>query len=172
MTRQCGTCTLCCKLIPVADINKPANTRCRHQRMTGCKIYSTRPNACRLWNCRWLVEAEATADLSRPDRSHYVIDVMPDYVRLRNKETGAFDELPVLQVWCDPAYPQAHRDPALRDYLDAKGIAALVRYGNDAAMLIAPPSVNKGGTWFESVPTPPSEEQHSFADVQRVLEGD
>ena len=32
MNRTCGGCTLRCKLLPVRELKKLANTRCQHQR--------------------------------------------------------------------------------------------------------------------------------------------
>ena len=69
----------------VRSLGKPARQRCKHQRHhKGCAVYRKRgfPPGCGAWNCRWLVE-DVTDGLSRPDRSHYVLDVMPDYVTLR-----------------------------------------------------------------------------------------
>ena len=61
--RNCGDCQLCCKLVPTKEINKPANTRCKHQKVgKGCGIYAQRPFSCMVWNCRWLVNDD-TADL-------------------------------------------------------------------------------------------------------------
>lgn len=69
--------------------------------------------------------------MSRPDRTHYVIDVMPDFITLVYDETGALTNVEVVQIWVDPSYPDAHRDPALRAYIERRGeegIAAIVRY--------------------------------------------
>ncbi len=86
--RKCGDCSLCCKLLPMPELAKPANKRCKHQRYgKGCAIYARRPDSCRTWSCRWLL-GEGTDDLPRPDRSHYVIDPMPDFVRMVNKDSG------------------------------------------------------------------------------------
>jgi len=41
MNRTCGGCTLCCKLLPVRELKKPANTRCQHQRAEICKNLAT-----------------------------------------------------------------------------------------------------------------------------------
>jgi hypothetical protein len=40
--RSCGTCSLCCKLPYVAELNKPINTWCPHARPGhgGCSIYA------------------------------------------------------------------------------------------------------------------------------------
>jgi hypothetical protein len=96
------------------------------------------PPCCHFWNCRWLVNDD-TADLSRPDRAHYVIDLLPDYVTVIDNETGEKTNVEVIQIWCDPKYPDAHRDPALRRYLErraAEGKMALVRYNQKDAFTI------------------------------------
>ena len=76
MTRQCGDCQLCCKLLPVPPLEKKAGQRCQHQKFgKGCTVYHSRagmPMECSIWNCRWLVNDDAD-ELSRPDRVHYVI---------------------------------------------------------------------------------------------------
>jgi hypothetical protein len=78
MNRQCGDCQLCCKLLPIQELNKAAGDRCQHQRHgIGCNIYPNRPNCCQLWNCRWLAGDNTGA---RPDHAHYVVDIMPDYI--------------------------------------------------------------------------------------------
>ena len=158
--RTCGGCTACCKLLPMqaqavdryrttiealvaaglmqasvlydsmADFNKPAGQPCPHQRFKkGCAVYERRPFGCRVWNCRWLSEDD-TADLSRPDRSHVVVDISPDFVKGDNELI-----IPVIQIWCDPGYRDAYKDPALQAYLirrAAEGYAALIRYNGEA----------------------------------------
>jgi hypothetical protein len=53
--RQCGTCTLCCKVLEVTALNKPVNTVCKHiQAGGGCEIYHQRPRECRTFSCAWL----------------------------------------------------------------------------------------------------------------------
>jgi hypothetical protein len=93
-----------------------------------------------------------TAELSRPDRSHYVLDIMPDFVTLRNDETGDLQHIQVVQIWVDPRYPDAHRDPALRAYLERRGqdnVAGLVRWDNQLGMAIFPPAMSSNGQWNE-----------------------
>ena len=147
--RECGTCTLCCRLLPIKALGKPANTRCEHQRhSTGCKIYSTRPTECRLWSCRWLVEND-TADLRRPDRSRYVIDLMPDFIILQLP--GEPDrQIEVVQIWVDPNDRDAWRDPPLLDYLKRRaqeGIAGLIRYGSKEGITVFAPAMAADGQW-------------------------
>lgn len=198
--RQCGDCQLCCKLLPmsagvrfapatvemaigaglislgdatgtVADFDKPAGDRCPHQRHhKGCSIYARRPFGCRFWNCRWLV-ADDTADLARPDRSHYVVDISPDYVT-QSDGAGKTRTVPVIQIWCDPDYPDAHRDPELRAYLErraAEGYAALVRYNAIDAMFVAAPALTDDGQWQERRPRGVDAHPHTAADKVRAL---
>ena len=154
--RNCSGCTLCCKLVPVRELEKAAGERCRYQRSgKGCSVYHTRamPLCCGIWNCRWLVNDD-TGDLSRPDRTHYVIDLLPDYVEVTDHATGLKTNIEVIQIWCDPDYPDAHRDPALRRYLERRaleGKIGLVRYNQSDAFAIMPPSMSSDGRWRRTV---------------------
>lgn len=148
--RVCGDCQLCCKLVPVPTIDKPANTRCQHQRHgKGCLVYAGRPFACRTWACRWLADPGATG-LPRPDRAHYVIDVSWDFVTLTHTETGEPQHIPVIQVWVDPAFRNAYRAPELRAYMammaERYGAATLVRFGPGDALTVFAPHFSGNGT--------------------------
>jgi hypothetical protein len=153
--RHCGDCQLCCKLLPVRSLDKGAGERCKHQRHgKGCAVYhqlgSVSPE-CRLWSCRWLINDDA-ADLRRPDRSHYVIDLVPDFVSLRDNATGELQHIQVVQIWVDPKFPDAHRDPALRAYLERRAkdnIIGLVRWDNEKAIALFPPQLSNDGRWHE-----------------------
>lgn len=164
MNRACSGCDLCCKLLPVRELGKGANTRCRHQGVGKCRVYHQpqMPNSCSLWNCRWLVDPD-TARMKRPDRAHYVIDLVPDLIRLVDNETGAVRELQVVQIWVDPAFREAWRDPALMAYAEQQaeqGIAMLVRFNSREAVTVFAPAFDpnepkewhfiKGGTLAES----------------------
>lgn len=170
MRRQCGDCQLCCKLLPVPEIEKPANTKCMHQRHhVGCTIYKHLPMSCALWSCRWLVNND-THDLSRPDRSHYVIDVMPDHVTAECE--GVSGNIQVVQIWVDPRHPDAHRDPALRRYLErraAENIIGIVRNGASDAIVLLPPVMTDGKHWHEMVPKQRGG-GYSFAATVKALE--
>ena len=152
--RHCDGCTLCCTLMPVRELGKKDGERCRHQVAAGCGVYRRRdlmPRSCQLWNCRWLVDDD-TGDQERPDRSHLVIDILPDFVALIDDETGKQAPLEVVQVWCDPAHRDAHRDPVFRRYVERqarKGKATIVRFSSsDAVTLFAPP-ISSDGQWHE-----------------------
>jgi hypothetical protein len=147
MKRECGGCTLCCRLLPVRELHKPDNQRCTFQRTgKGCAVYDKLARvspSCVLWSCRWLVNDD-TADLRRPDHSHYVLDIMPDFITVSDDEAGWTLDLEIVQVWCDPKHPDAHKDPALREYLKRRGeegIAALIRYSARDAFVLFPPAM-------------------------------
>lgn len=144
--RSCGSCTACCTVVPV-DLptgHKAAGERCSCLRSTGCGVYARRPEPCRAWSCRWLFD-DHTAELRRPDKVGYIIDPMPDTILIDRHK------LSVLQVWCST--PDAHRDPALRTYLDGvgrrHGIPAFVRFGSRDGFLLIPPCMASDGEWHE-----------------------
>lgn len=151
--RKCGDCTLCCKLLPVRELDKPANTRCQFQFSKGCRVYHKAPQfprSCAIWSCRWLVNAD-TAALRRPDRSGYVIDNLPDIIRLTDKVTGAVQEHFAHQVWVDPARPEAWRDPALLRWADDQarehGMMMIIRFGSRRAIAAVAPALSPDGEW-------------------------
>jgi hypothetical protein len=54
--RECGDCTLCCKLlkIEIPEIQKKEGEWCKHcNPSSGCKIYDDRPSLCRFYLCGW-----------------------------------------------------------------------------------------------------------------------
>jgi hypothetical protein len=160
------------------DFDKPAGHRCQHQRSYGCSVYARRPFGCRYWNCRWLVNDD-TADLSRPDRSRYVIDLMPDFVCISDDEDRRAN-VEVIQIWCDPKQRDAWRDPKLLAYLDRRGKegkAAIIRFSEDDAIVVFPPSMSRAGEWRiydEGVSVPerdPEERLAGLAQAKRVMVG-
>lgn len=166
--RRCGGCTACCDLLPVRDLAKPALHRCQHQRTgKGCAIYAQRPPSCQIFSCRWLL-GEGTETMRRPDRVHYVVDVMPDFIEIEVPGKLEKDKIPVVQVWCDPKFPDAHRDPELRAMLDREEHIALIRFGSLEGFVLVPPS-RGGGQWQEhrsNVKT--SGRQHSVSEILDV----
>ena len=175
-TRRCGACQLCCKLVPVKNLDKDAGQRCRYQRVgKGCTVHAVLEAvspSCRHWSCRWLM-GDDTADLSRPDRSHYVIDLMPDFITIRNEETGAVDHVEAIQIWVDPGYPDAHEDPALRAYLERRGVenkVALLRWSNTKGAVIFPPALSSNREW-NVVLSGLNAAEHTIDEVVKALSG-
>jgi hypothetical protein len=101
--RTCGSCTLCCKLLRVTELNKAEGRWCTHcVKGQGCGIYADRPPSCRNFECFWLMDAGFPDDM-RPDRTGIVI--------MLHDENSA-----VLHV--DPARPDAQRQPAAQEWID------------------------------------------------------
>lgn len=72
--RTCGSCTLCCKIVSVVDLQKPAMTWCQHCNIgRGCRIYEQKPASCVSFDCMWLVN-EWIPDSLRPDRCKIVFE--------------------------------------------------------------------------------------------------
>ncbi|TCS13230.1 YkgJ family cysteine cluster protein [Caulobacter sp. BK020] len=93
--RICGDCGMCCKLMGVAVLDKPAHAWCGHYRKgAGCGIYADRPAACADYACCWL-NAPNLDDRWRPDRARFV---------LHREHEGR-----TLVVEVDPAAPDAWR---------------------------------------------------------------
>ena len=91
--KSCGECGMCCKLLAIAAIEKPADRWCPNfKRGCGCGIYESRPAACAGFECLWL-ESEKLDDRWRPDKARFVMYTEQDGRRLR--------------VVVDPAHPMA-----------------------------------------------------------------
>jgi len=84
--KSCGPCTLCCTVLDIPELAKPAGTPCSHL-CGSCGIYPDRPTPCRTFTCGWLA-IEALGEAWRPDvagflirderdRGHLCIDVDP-----------------------------------------------------------------------------------------------
>jgi hypothetical protein len=180
--RHCGDCQACCTLLPVKSIpGKTAGVRCQHQRhRKGCTIYPDRPFECRIWSCLWLTDPDGTAGMGRPDRTHYVVDPVPDFIAVQPAGEDHKTEIPVIQVWCDPAWPDAFEDPRLLAYLarraEKEGCAVLVRYDSSRAITLFPPALNENGEWsrltakdadIKVMPDTPGRRMHAFMLAQK-----
>ena len=71
--RSCGGCNACCKTFPVPEVGKQDSAMCKHCDIgVGCKIYDSRPDACKLFACMWL--NGTGGDSFRPDRLGVMLD--------------------------------------------------------------------------------------------------
>lgn len=110
--RSCGTCTLCCKVIAVADFDKPPGVWCAHcVRGKGCGIYETRPTDCRTFFCEWMLEKSIGADW-KPERAKFAL-VMGEGGHLT-----AFVDPGVPSAWRSAPYYEAFKR------LAAQGVSA------------------------------------------------
>lgn len=102
--RRCGSCSVCCSVLRVDELSKPAGRDCAHQRAEGgCAIHDSRPPVCRGYHCLWL--QGGLEDEERPDRTGGVVDLGSTGlgVRLTIHEIrpGAFDDSPTLRNIAD-----------------------------------------------------------------------
>lgn len=96
--RTCGECTLCCKVMAIEELAKPAGSWCpRCQPRRGCVIYPDRPTECRSFSCLWLVN-ERLEQHWKPNRSKLVLTTSEDGIEVR----------------CDPGFPDAWRKEPFR----------------------------------------------------------
>ncbi len=73
MIRPCGSCSLCCKVIGIAALDKPAGKWCPHfVRGAGCGVYGDAPSECRQFQCFWSNET-LKGDEWKPDRCKLVV---------------------------------------------------------------------------------------------------
>ncbi len=128
--RACGTCTLCCKVFKLAELDKPAGVWCRHcEQGVGCRIHPTRPPQCREFFCLWLTDSSMPAEW-KPERSKMVRSVFP---------ANGF-----IYVQVDSGFPQAWRKAPYYDELRrwAKSLVEkgrhIIAFVNDGATLIMP----------------------------------
>ena len=71
--RECGTCTLCCKVYPIPALEKPAGVWCRHCTPgKGCGIHDAPPDQCRAFFCLWMMDGKMPPEW-RPDRAKFVL---------------------------------------------------------------------------------------------------
>ena len=75
--RDCGSCTLCCKVFEVPSLNKPVGKWCAHCKPgKGCGIHDTRPEHCRAFYCAWMTEDWLGPEW-KPDRAKFVLTIDP-----------------------------------------------------------------------------------------------
>jgi len=77
---ECGECTLCCDLLPIKELNKPANILCEYCELKkGCKIQETKPLECRNFDCAYYQMEKVHIDL-RPDNCKVIFEKVSDRV--------------------------------------------------------------------------------------------
>ncbi len=74
----CGGCTLCCKVMAVPALAKPAGTWCQHCTTgRGCGIYESRPGECAEFVCGYLAQPDLSEEwkpvVSRLVLSHKIV---------------------------------------------------------------------------------------------------
>lgn len=101
MDRSCGTCSLCCKIIDVPSLNKPAHVWCEHARPgKGCGIWGSHPHVCQVWKCGWQL-SEDLDERWKPNKCGFIL-----YHQYDGRQV-------VVEV--DPQRPDAWRKPPFYD---------------------------------------------------------
>lgn len=115
--RSCGTCTLCCTVMRVDTLQKPALKQCAHLGRQGCEIYGERPVECRDFFCGWRLGFFETGE--RPDQLRAVVDAQIEepvglLIAVRESESGVFERIPKLrqlgESWFARGVPVVIRD--------------------------------------------------------------
>jgi len=72
-TKSCGDCGMCCKILRIDVLQKPAGLWCRQfAKGVGCSIHSASPRECQKFQCYWTL-SPTMDEAWRPDRSKLVI---------------------------------------------------------------------------------------------------
>lgn len=75
--RQCGDCSLCCKVLAIAELDKPKDAWCPNFAAgAGCRIYPARPPSCRDFACQWLTDLTIGPEW-KPSLCKMVLDSKP-----------------------------------------------------------------------------------------------
>ena len=130
---DCGACNLCCLLLDVKSITKPAHILCWNTTIHGgCKVHDLKKTdptlaVCEGFACIWL-QSQSLDDTSlhgarsmRPDQCHVMFVRDPTDAKL-------------LWVHVDPKHRDAWRNPGVGNYLEevlAKGGRLEIIIGDD-----------------------------------------
>ena len=90
---------MCCKLLHVIELEKPANKWCEHCRpgCGGCTIYETRPQICRSYACGWLMLSNVS-DEWYPMLLHMILSL------------GVINGIQTVTVTVHPKHPQMWKE--------------------------------------------------------------
>jgi hypothetical protein len=100
--KACEDCTLCCKVMAIDELEKPAGSWCQRCKPgVGCEAYAERPAECRAFNCLWLID-ERLGPHWKPSKSKMVVTTSEDGLEIR----------------CDPGFPDAWRKEPLRSQIN------------------------------------------------------
>jgi hypothetical protein len=90
--RDCGDCTLCCKVIHVETLKKPAGEWCKHcalgRTSGGCTIFGQpdRPYECGKFQCMWTRHYD-WPDSMKPSKSRMVFERVDNRIILATCDT-------------------------------------------------------------------------------------
>ncbi len=113
--RACASCTLCCKVMRIEELVKPAGAWCSHCSVgSGCGIYEARPFGCRAFYCAWMI-AKGLGPEWKPDKAKFALFVRNDGARLTAHvdpgSPGAWKREPYYTNFKRWAAEGAHKNP-------------------------------------------------------------
>ena len=103
--RECGSCTACCSVLAIVELQKPPRRACDHLCRSGCGVYADRPVSCREFHCLWLRGAIDGDEALRPDQ----LGVMFDYFVM---SSSGESHLIAFELW-----PDAFETPLVQSLL-------------------------------------------------------
>jgi hypothetical protein len=128
--RTCGSCTLCCTVMLVEELNKPAGVTCSYAAAgRGCTIRDQRPRSCRRFFCGWRLDPNIDS-LWKPSISGFLLTISLRYS--------------AMLVMVDPTRPLAWKmqpylgrlkDWSGRAFKEDKRIVAVVAGGEATVVL-------------------------------------
>lgn len=75
---NCGSCTLCCKLMEIKATESPVGKWCKFcDPKKGCRIYTNRPDECRKFLCAY-AQMENVDEKFRPDHCKMIFEKISD----------------------------------------------------------------------------------------------
>lgn len=140
--KTCGSCNLCCKLLGIGELKKPAGKWCPHVKLgVGCSIYKDRPSSCQEFQCFWIVDPNAP-DNERPDKVHAFL------ASLESATPEGYTRPPgeLVTIYVDPTYPLAHTQSPIVVWADK-----LARKGFRVIAIVGPKAYSrKSGVWLRA----------------------
>jgi len=125
--RACGSCSACCTVIGVDELEKGMYETCQHLCEAGCGIYAERPESCQTYQCQWLrgvLEVDEAIDTEmRPDACGVIFDYQPE---------TAFGE--VFMAWeVEPGASASGHARSIIEGLEERFLVVIVTRGPDGA---------------------------------------
>jgi hypothetical protein len=109
MSGACGTCTACCRIFSISELNKPAGKWCTHCDIgKGCRIYKDRPVTCVTFKCLWLYSQDEGND-------PFPEELRPDKCKVVFSPTTRED---IVSLTTMPGYNDAWKKPAVKAVID------------------------------------------------------
>ena len=130
--RSCGTCSICCKVMQVDELEKPQGVWCRHctPGRGGCSIHATRPAVCRDFFCGWLISSALGAEW-QPSTCKMLINFETNRLRLTIHVDPGHLSTPEQKCIGQPEQKYitepARRPPNWGLFLQSSGLGGIIR---------------------------------------------